>query len=108
MKGKPRFRSALQHWSAVLADVVLKWAYHDWLWHFVGLSAVLVHRDVLTKSYVDDWRAKGIPVVAWTVNDSLQRAYLEGHLGVATMSDTMDRVPVADLVRAKDLNEGER
>ncbi len=38
-------------------------------------------------------------VIAWTVNNSLQRAYLDNFLRVTSMSDTMDRVPLGDILR---------
>ena len=43
-----RFDSPLAHHTAVLADYAYTWAFHNFLWYFLGLSAVLVNKDVLT------------------------------------------------------------
>jgi len=49
---KPRFDAILYHSAAVVGDVILKWAVHNFLWYFIGLSAVLIHKDVITKEYL--------------------------------------------------------
>ena len=49
---KPRFDALLYHACAVVGDVLLRWALHEFLWYFIGLSAVLIHKDVLTKEYL--------------------------------------------------------
>ncbi len=51
-ESKRRFDAALHHLAAVAGDVLLRWSLHEWLWYFIGLSAVLVHKDVLTKEYL--------------------------------------------------------
>ncbi len=38
------------------------------------------------------WRERGVRVIAWTVNNSVQKMFLRNYLGVAIMSDTMDQV----------------
>ncbi len=52
--------------------------------YITGVSAVLVHKEVLNTGYVHAWRERGIRVIAWTVNNSLQRAYLTNFLTVHT------------------------
>ena len=91
---RPRFESVFTHHCAILADILLTWAFHDFLWYFLGLSAVLIHKGVLTQEYVQRWRERGVRVVAWTVNDSLERAYLSKCLHVTSMSDSLDSVSV--------------
>ena len=53
-------------------------------------------------------------VIAWTVNNSLQKLYLNNYLGVSSMSDTMDQIPESVLLSSStntndsklELNEG--
>lgn len=125
LQDKPRFDALFHHCLAVLGDVLLRWSFHEWLWYFIGLSCVLVHKDVLTKEYLhvrehtsarggivcsfilgtccpailQRWRTRGVRVVAWTVNNSLQHAYLSNFLRVTSMSDTMDKLPLNELLR---------
>ena len=47
-----RFEGIAQHYAAMAADVILKWALHDCLWYFLGLSAVLIEKDYLTLAYI--------------------------------------------------------
>ena len=54
-----------------LIDAAYPWLLENILWFFIGLSAVLVHKDLVTPAYVRLWRDKGIRVMAWTVNDPL-------------------------------------
>ena len=103
---RPRFSSPFYHLAAVLADHVHKWALHDFLWYFIGLSAVLIHKDALTGEYIMRWREKGVRVLAWTVNSSLQKAYLVNFLRVTTLSDTMDQLPMDELVSKEGSSEG--
>jgi len=77
---------------------VLRWALHNFLWYFIGLSAVLIHKDVLTKEYIQAWRVRGVRVFAWTVKNSLQRGYLTKFFRVTILSDTMDAIPQQDLL----------
>ena len=98
-----RFSSLPLHLAALLADVLLKWALHDFLWHFIGLSAVLIEKDSLTGGYLQQWREKGIRVIAWTVNNSLQKIYLSNHMRCTILSDSMDFVPIEEFVQNDDL-----
>ena len=89
-----RFTSPLQHHLAIVADYIYEWTFHEFMWYFLGLSAVLVIKDVLTSGYVQKWRERGIRCVAWTVKNSLERVYMERVLHVTCMSDTMDEIGI--------------
>ena len=97
-----RFDSPLAHHTAVALDSVYTWAFHNTLWYFLGLSAVLVNKDVLTPEYVQKWRERGIRIIAWTVNNSFERLYIERALHVTTMSDTMDEIGVEELLKKQE------
>ena len=49
---KARFDALLYHVGAVIGDILLKWSLHEWMWYFIGLSAVLIQKDFLTKEYL--------------------------------------------------------
>ena len=40
--------------------------------------------------------------MAWTVNQSLQKAYLTDYLRVSVLSDTMDAIPADKLIQVRD------
>ena len=94
-----RFSSPFQHHLAIVADYIIEWMVHEFLWYFLGLSAVLVHKDVLTVAYVQKWRERGLRLIAWTVNNSLERVYLERVLHVTCMSDTLDEIGIENILK---------
>ena len=64
------------------------------LW-VLGISAVLVHRAIVTRQYVDMWTRKGVRVMAWTVNCPVEKQFLTKKLGIKVFTDTMeDMMPV--------------
>ena len=74
-----------------LMDVLFPWLLENVLWFFIGLSAVLVHKELVTPAYVRMWRSKGVRVMAWTVNDPLEKAFLKYRLGVQCLTDTLEK-----------------
>lgn len=93
------YAAPLKHAVASLSDILVTWALDHFLWHFIGLSAVALHKDVLTSEYIQFWRERGVRVLAWTVNNSLQRLYLERYHSVTCFSDTMDEIALDKLVQ---------
>uniref|UniRef100_A0A0K2V463 Glycerophosphodiester phosphodiesterase 1like [Maylandia zebra] n=1 Tax=Lepeophtheirus salmonis TaxID=72036 RepID=A0A0K2V463_LEPSM len=91
---RPRYDSYLYHYLSVIGDVVLKWAYHNFLWHFLGISTVLVHKGTVTSEYIQIWRERGIRVLAWTVNDTLEKIFCTKSLRITPISDAID--PISD------------
>jgi len=89
---RPRF-SGLHQVAARVTDLIYSWMLPEVIWFVVGLSAVLVHRAVVTRQFVASWRAKGVRVMAWTVNNPLEKAYFRHVLGVQVLTDTLERVP---------------
>lgn len=94
---RPRF-SGLQQVAARVTDLVYSWMLPEVVWFVVGLSAVLVHRAVVTRQFVASWKAKGVRVMAWTVNNPLEKAYFRHVLGVQVLTDTLERVPPEKLL----------
>ena len=53
----------------------------------------------LLPEYVQKWRERGIRIMAWTVNNSFERLYIERALHVTVLSDTMDEIGVEQLLK---------
>ena len=51
-----------------------------------------IHKAVATKQYVASWRRRGVRVMAWTVNDPLEKAYCRQVLGIPCLTDTLEKV----------------
>ena len=46
----PRQRSSML--LAMIGDALLSWAVHDFLWYFLGISAIFVAKDYLSPEYI--------------------------------------------------------
>lgn len=85
----PRFTGPKQLLARGL-DLVTGPLLDSLVWWMVGLSAVLVHRAVITREYVDTWRARGVTVMAWTVNCPTEKRFYRNVIKIPVLSDTMD------------------
>lgn len=47
--GTPRALSSWNRLWSVFLDVLLDWAHHHLLWKLCGVSAILVHKDVISQ-----------------------------------------------------------
>ena len=59
---RPRFSGVAQY-AAKAADFVFPWLLHNVIWWMVGLSAVLVHKAMVNKQFVLDWKRRGVRVL---------------------------------------------
>lgn len=87
--GKPRFDTFWKQSTFVALDILLDWSMHNILWYLCGISAFLIQKDFVSPAYLKKWSAKGIQVVAWTVNTFDEKSYYESHLGSSYITDSM-------------------
>jgi glycerophosphoinositol glycerophosphodiesterase len=87
---RPRF-TGLQQAAARGLDLAWPWLLDSVIWWVVGISALLVHKSMVTRQFVLDWRRRGVRVMAWTVNSPLEKAVMRRLLGVQVLTDTLDR-----------------
>ncbi|XP_032461805.1 glycerophosphodiester phosphodiesterase 1 isoform X1 [Phocoena sinus] len=87
--GKPRFATFWKQSMFVALDILLDWSMHNILWYLCGISAFLIQKDFVSPDYLKKWSAKGIQVVAWTVNTFDEKSYYESHLGSSYITDSM-------------------
>ncbi|XP_036597755.1 glycerophosphodiester phosphodiesterase 1 [Trichosurus vulpecula] len=87
--GKRRFDSLWKHFLYMLLDILLDWSLHNILWYLCGISAFLMQKDFVSTAYLKRWSAKGIHVVAWTVNTYEEKKFYESHLHSSYITDSM-------------------
>ncbi|XP_054848656.1 glycerophosphodiester phosphodiesterase 1 [Eublepharis macularius] len=87
--GRPRFSSFWKHYLSLALDIIVDWSMHNFLWHFCGVSAFLVQKNFISQEYVRQWSAKGIQVVAWTVNTIAEKMYYENILQASYITDSL-------------------
>jgi len=86
---KCRF-TGIKQCVAMLVDILYTPLLEQVLWWIIGISAVLVHKAVITREYVDNWRRKGVRVMAWTVNCPIEKQFLTEVIGVQVLTDTLE------------------
>ncbi|XP_031288993.1 glycerophosphodiester phosphodiesterase 1 isoform X2 [Camelus dromedarius] len=87
--GKPRFDTSWKQSVFVVMDILLDWSMHNILWYLCGVSAFLIQKDFVSPDYLKKWSAKGIHVIAWTVNTFDEKSYYESHLRSGYITDSM-------------------
>ncbi|XP_053132071.1 glycerophosphodiester phosphodiesterase 1 isoform X2 [Hemicordylus capensis] len=86
--GTPRYKSLWRHYLALVMDVILDWSMHNFLWQLCGTSIFLVQKNFVSQDYVRQWTAKGVHVVAWTVNTFAEKMYYENVLQTSYITDS--------------------
>ncbi|XP_062845809.1 glycerophosphodiester phosphodiesterase 1 isoform X2 [Trichomycterus rosablanca] len=87
--GSPRFQSLWkQQWMQVL-DVLLDWAHHHLLWNLCGVSAFLLQKNYVSPDTVQYWSARGVEVVAWTVNTAVEKEFCQRQLNIDYITDSL-------------------
>lgn len=60
---------------------------------------MLCNTLVITYIFLQRWRERGVRLIAFTANNSLERAYFERCLRVSCLSDSLDEIPLDCLLR---------
>ncbi|XP_071451080.1 glycerophosphodiester phosphodiesterase 1 [Hetaerina americana] len=77
--------------GAKILDEVMGWCVWQGIpYHLLGLAGFLIHKDVLSPEMLRQWRAKGVRIIAWTVNNPAEKQYFAKILKVAYITDTLD------------------
>lgn len=88
-KGERRSLNPVKHCWLCLCDVLHEWLLPRLTYNILGLSLILLHKDVISSKVVSDWRDKGVRVVAWTVNHPVDKQYLARSVKITYMTDTL-------------------
>ncbi|XP_064604128.1 glycerophosphodiester phosphodiesterase 1-like [Liolophura sinensis] len=86
---EPRFAERWKQFLAGPLDMLLEWSHNSWLWYLCGNSAFLAHIDQVSVNYVNGWRALGVSVLVWTVNEPHQKEMCLKSLGCPYLTDTL-------------------
>jgi glycerophosphoinositol glycerophosphodiesterase len=94
----PRSYSMVMYHVACIGDRLLQWSVHEFLWYFLGVVVIVVDKNVVNAPYIQMWRSRGIRLIASPVNRSLERLYMEKHLRLTCMADSMDEIGIDKLL----------
>eukprot|EP00795_Rhopilema_esculentum_P008971 gene8971-16612_t len=88
INGEPRF-SGIQHYLMHVVDILGEFLVHSWLPDFLGLDAVSMNKDHLSRRYINKWRAKNVELMAWTVNNPLEKDFFLKNLKIPIITDSL-------------------
>ncbi|XP_065837352.1 glycerophosphodiester phosphodiesterase 1-like [Oscarella lobularis] len=71
-----------------LGDIMRVWCINTWLLQFLGSSLYVIVRSQIYPELVKHWKIRGVHLVAWTVNDPLEKRYFEEVLNIFFMTDS--------------------
>ncbi|XP_028160606.1 uncharacterized protein LOC114353011 isoform X1 [Ostrinia furnacalis] len=108
---RPRYGENLPlHAVLRLADALHSLAWR-WAARWCGVSAVLLHKDVVSPAEVQYWRSLGIRCAGWCVNRPLEKLYWRGVLKAPYLANTLLGEPDIEKraeAKERDTDENER
>ncbi|PSN53858.1 hypothetical protein C0J52_09955 [Blattella germanica] len=84
-----RYKSLPKSLLAQGVDIMNQWAYNNLYYHILGVSVVVIHKDVITSDMIRVWKDRGIRVIPWTINLPLEKQYFSRILKVSYFTDTI-------------------
>ncbi|KAJ8669713.1 hypothetical protein QAD02_000972 [Eretmocerus hayati] len=84
-----RYRSYHKHILMSCVDIAHDWALAHVTYYILGLSFLLLHKDVISADAVHTWNQKGIRILAWSVNLPYEKQHFLKNLRVSYLTDTM-------------------
>jgi glycerophosphoryl diester phosphodiesterase len=72
----------------------LDWFVEAFLWWYLGLTAVFIHKDCISKTEIRDWGSKGIRVFLWMVDTKEEKQYINKILKVGYLTRTLANDPI--------------
>lgn len=87
--GQVRFVNPFKHLAACIMDMLYEWALPSFIYYIVGISAILLCKDVVNLQIIERWHSRGIRVMAWTVNLPSEKLHFSRLLKTTYLTDTL-------------------
>ncbi|XP_023247061.1 glycerophosphodiester phosphodiesterase 1 [Copidosoma floridanum] len=84
-----RFSNLFLHILAMIVDAIHDWAYDRITYYVLGLSFILLHKDIISPEVIRLWNDRGIRVFAWSVNLPSEKKHFMKNLKVSYLTDTL-------------------
>ncbi|CAG5115356.1 unnamed protein product [Candidula unifasciata] len=85
--GTERNKEIWKRLISPVLDAILSWAHWSILWFICGNSFFLCNKDKICQESKNFWESLGVRLVAWTVNDQIEKEFLIKHLGIPVITD---------------------
>ncbi|XP_043503489.1 glycerophosphodiester phosphodiesterase 1 isoform X2 [Polistes fuscatus] len=87
--GPSRFVNPFKHLAACIMDALYEWALPSFIYYIVGISIILLHKDIINLRVIEKWHNRGIRVMAWTVNLPSEKLHFYRLLKITYLTDTL-------------------
>ncbi|XP_012221778.1 glycerophosphodiester phosphodiesterase 1 [Linepithema humile] len=87
--GPARFHNPFKHLAACILETLYEWLLPRFVYYIVGISAILLHKDIVNPRVIERWRDRGIRVMAWTVNRPSEKIHFSRLLKITYLTDTL-------------------
>nr|XP_003706866.1 PREDICTED: glycerophosphodiester phosphodiesterase 1 [Megachile rotundata]XP_012149132.1 PREDICTED: glycerophosphodiester phosphodiesterase 1 [Megachile rotundata]XP_012149133.1 PREDICTED: glycerophosphodiester phosphodiesterase 1 [Megachile rotundata]XP_012149134.1 PREDICTED: glycerophosphodiester phosphodiesterase 1 [Megachile rotundata] len=85
----PRYTNLFKHVAACSLDHVHEWMLNHFIYYVVGVSALLLHKDIINPRVVQEWHDRNIRIIAWTVNLPSEKLHFSRLLKITYITDTL-------------------
>lgn len=87
--GAARFHNPFKHLAACILEILYEWLLSRFVYYIVGISAILLHKDIVNPRVIERWCERGVRVMAWTVNRPSEKTHFSRLFKVTYLTDTL-------------------
>lgn len=87
--GPARFQNPFKHLAACILETLYEWLLPRFVYYIVGVSAMLLHKDIVNPREIEQWRKRNVRVMAWTVNRPSEKTHFSKLLKITYLTDTL-------------------
>nr|XP_050846885.1 glycerophosphodiester phosphodiesterase 1 [Vespula vulgaris] len=87
--GPSRSTNPFKHLAACIMEILYEWALPSFVYYIVGISAILLHKDIVNLRVIEQWHNRGIRVMAWTVNLPSEKLHFSRLFKITYLTDTL-------------------
>ncbi|KAK0182777.1 hypothetical protein PV327_000878 [Microctonus hyperodae] len=87
--GTHRSKNIFNHILISIIDIIHDWALPRFTYRILEISAILLHKDIISPLIINEWNSKGIRVIAWSVNLPSEKMHFTKVLKITYLTDTL-------------------
>ena len=87
--GPKRYSNPFKHLAACILESTYEWALKRYVYYVVGISTILLHKDIINQRVIEEWNNRDIRVMAWTVNLPSEKLHYSRLCKVTYLTDTL-------------------
>ncbi|XP_032666354.1 glycerophosphodiester phosphodiesterase 1 [Odontomachus brunneus] len=87
--GSVRFHNPFKHLAVCILETLYEWLLPRFVYYVVGVSVMLLHKDIVNPRVIERWFERNVRVMAWTVNRPSEKIHFSKVLKVTYLTDTL-------------------